>query len=103
MKKQRPWQCTITRAVNGYVLSYYEDLLSNGDEDVITKKLIAVEDHENGDEAVTMQSLLYEITEYFGVYNGLRVELLDAEGNVIDPAPQNKPYKKKKVKLINHE
>lgn len=81
MKKQLPWAMTITRAVNGYVLSFDEELVSESDEGVYTTKFISVEDPEHGDELITAQKLLWEVMEHFAIYKGIEVRLTsDTDG-----------------------
>ena len=72
---------TITRAVNGYVLSFDEELVSESDEGVYTTKFISVEDPEHGDELITAQKLLWEVMEHFAIYKGIEVRLTsDTDG-----------------------
>lgn len=52
---------TITKAINGFVLEYY-------DEDCECDRFISVEDPSDGDETITSQKLLWEIQEFFGIF-----------------------------------
>lgn len=79
------WLLEIEKVDNGYVLTG-----QFGDAETITKKIIEEKSNENLDELKSMQFLLWEIQEYFGIYNSkhndyrLEIVVVDKEGKEIE-------------------
>lgn len=77
MKKEPTWSLKITKATNGYVVSYMQAL---GDsDDTYRTTHVVVEENAIGDEAECAKRLLWEVLEHFGVYKGIRIELDNEE------------------------
>jgi hypothetical protein len=69
MIREPSWSLCISKAENGYVLSYWNVL----DNNVIRKSYIAVEERPDGNEAECAKRLLWEVLEHFGVYQGITI------------------------------
>jgi hypothetical protein len=69
MTREPSFSLNISKADNGYVLSYW-NVLDNG---TIRKSYIAVSERDDGDEAECTERMLWEILEHFGVYQGITI------------------------------
>jgi len=76
------WKITITKAVNGYVLSYHE---STTEDDQIDIRRIVVEDPDSGDETITTQKMLWEVMEFFNLFGSkhdpVQVKIIRRDNN----------------------
>lgn len=75
-KLDLPWQLTIRRADNGYIVSHkivLDGALPGAKESVrINEYLIEEQDDLNSADA--MKSLLYNVAEFFGVYQDITIK-----------------------------
>jgi len=80
------WKLVIEKTTNGYILTGIF-----GDSDLLSKVLIEIQE---GEEQLTerqaMQKIVWELMEYFGVYNSkhnsynLRIKIVDKDENEIE-------------------
>ena len=79
------WDLKIERSNNGYILEG-----KFGDTDTKTKLTITEKEPCDCGELVAMRDLLWEVMEYFGVYNSkhkeynLKLQILDQDGDELD-------------------
>jgi hypothetical protein len=70
-KRQPEWKLEITKAENGYVLRYLEELSDSYQ--TIRTEVIEEADTENG-ECEAAMALLHAVLNRFGVHKGIRIK-----------------------------
>ena len=75
MKRELPWKLEITRATNGYVIEWDEEI-----EDRVVRRMVdVVESDEDQGDLESMQQVLWIVAEHFAVYTGISVIRDDEE------------------------
>jgi len=67
MKESLPWKIEITKADNGYIASWYEELLDKAD--YCQYKQIVFEEDQSEGKPATLMNLLFFLKDYFGEYS----------------------------------